>query len=169
MIDNTSGDNSSYTFPYQKPTRGDFAFLKDSIRSMTSASFTLPVALGTFISEGQLTRRWVTTADQNELYFATKSVVMTSLTYMPVTIANLIHVSEDNLNTLSERQGAPPPLTTPVYETSILQRSVYIHMLHCLQRHPHQLVVGIYFTHFQIRACGNTFTAMETAHGFGED
>ena len=69
MLDNTSGDYSSYTFPYQKPTRGDFAFWKDCIRSMTSASFTLPVALGTFISEGQLTRRWVTTADQNELYF----------------------------------------------------------------------------------------------------
>ena len=69
MLDNTSGDYSSYTFPYQKPTRGDFAFWKDCIRSMTSASFTLPVALGTFISEGQLPRRRVTTADQNELYF----------------------------------------------------------------------------------------------------
>ena len=59
MLDNTPGDYLSYTFPYQKPTQGDFTFWKDCIRSMTSASFTLPVALGTFISEGQMNRRLV--------------------------------------------------------------------------------------------------------------
>ena len=69
ILDDTSANYLSYTFPYQKPTRGDFTFWKDCIRSMISASFTLPAALGIFISEGYLTRCWVTTADQDELYF----------------------------------------------------------------------------------------------------